>query len=162
MLKYIVCFIKLGKMGRFNILHNTTLIAILAIAAVGIGTVVATQTIQEDLVVQAGGGDPGNIIIQDGGLGIGDTPSATQLIRAKAADGSAANFLVRSDNADAVFNLRSLNGQPALQLQDGDSGQKYRLRLESPSGDLVIVDNTSGQNIRFKIQPNGDVCIGAC
>jgi len=151
-------------LGKMDILHNTTLIGILAIAAIGItsGIVYATQTISEDLIVQAGAGDPGNIIIQDGGLGIGDTPAPSQLIRAKATPGSPANFLVRSDNADAVFNLRSVNGQPALQLTDGDSGQKYRLRLNSPSGDLVIIDTTLGQDVRFKIQPNGDICIGAC
>jgi len=36
MLKYFGVLIKSGYMGKMNILHNTTLIAILAIAAIGL------------------------------------------------------------------------------------------------------------------------------
>jgi len=151
-------------MGKMNILHNTTLIAILAIAAIGLtsATVIATQIIDQDLVIEAGNGDPGNLILQDGNLGIGGTPGVNQLVRAEGAPNQPIAFLVRSDNAEAVFNMRSFGGIPALQLTDGDSGQKYRVRIGQPSEDFEIVDPTLGQNVRFRIQPNGDICIGAC
>jgi len=138
------------------------LIALLALGIFAItgGAVYATQIISQDFVIEAGAGEPGNLILQDGNLGIGGTPGPNQLVRAEGDPNQPISFLVKSVNAEAVFNLRSFGGIPAVQLTDGDSGQKYRMRIGQPSEDFEIVDTTLGQNIRLLIQPNGNVGIG--
>jgi len=141
---------------------DPVLIALLAVGIFTItgGAVYATQIISQDFVIEAGAGEPGNLILQDGNLGVGGTPGPNQLIRAEGDPNQPIAFLVKSVNAEAVFNLRSFGGIPAVQLTDGDSGQKYRLRINQPSEDFEIVDTTLGQNVRLLIQPNGNVGIG--
>ena len=132
------------------------------VVGVSIGTVSAvhiTNHFEGDVTIDAGA-QSGNLILNDGNLGIGGTPGPNQLVRAEGDPNQPISFLVRSDNAEAVFNMRSFGGIPALQLTDGDSGQKYRVRIGQPSEDFEIVDTTLGQNIRLLIQPNGNVGIG--
>jgi len=135
------------------------------VVGVSIGTVSAvhiTNHFEGDVTIDAGA-QSGNLVLNDGNLGVGATPTADQLIRAKGDQGSNAIFLVEGDKGSAVFNMKAKKGIPALQLTDGDTDQRYRVRLLQSSQALEFVDTTGGQNaVRMSIAPNGDVCIGAC
>jgi len=168
MLKYFGVLIKSGYMGKMNILHNTTLIAILAIAAIGLtsATVIATQIISEDFVIEAGNGDPGNLIIQDGRLGIGATPGTNQIIFAKGKDGIPASFRVDGVNQGAVFSLRATGGQPVFQWIDDDVSPPttFQARIAQPdTGEFQIIDATTlPAKVRISIDKNGTMCLGDC
>ncbi len=155
-----------GYMGKMNILHNTTLIAILAIAAIGItsATVIATQTISQDLIIEAGMGEDGDLLINNGSLGIGAIPGTNQVIFASGKDGIPASFRVDGVNAGAVFSLRATGGSPTLQFIDDDTSpkQKYQMTLLGDKTFVVRDGTTSPPDIRMKFSPNGDICIGAC
>ena len=88
---------------------DPVLIALLAVGIFTItgGAVYATQIISQDFVIEAGAGEPGNLILQDGNLGVGGTPGPNQLIRAEGDPNQPIAFLVKSVNAEAVFNLRA-------------------------------------------------------
>jgi len=153
-------------MSEMNLTKNTTLMGIIAIVAIGItsGSVIATQTFSQDLVIEAGGGENGNLIIQDGRLGIGATPGTNQILFAKGKDGIPASFRVDGVNAGAVFSLRATGGTPVLQFIDDDTTpkQKYQITLQGDKS-FVVKDATSAPpDILMKFSPNGDICIGAC
>ncbi len=168
MLKYYGVHNYEGYMGKMNILHNTTLIAILAIAAIGItsGTVIATQTISEDLVIEAGNGDPGNLIIDDGRFGIGATPGTNQLIFANGKDGIPASFRVDGVNSAAVFSMRATGGQPVFQWIDDDvsPSTKFQARIAQPdTGEFQIIDATTlPAKVKISIDKDGNMCLGDC
>ena len=153
-------------MSEMNLTKNTTLMGIIAIVAIGItsGTVIATQTFSQDLVIEAGGGENGNLIIQDGKLGIGATPGTNQILWAKGQDGIPASFRVDGVNAAAVFSLRATGGTPTLQFVDDDTSPKrtYQIRLAGDESFVVRDTTSSPPDIRMKFSPNGDICIGAC
>ena len=154
------------KMSEMNLTQHTSLLAIIAIVSIGItsGSVIATQTFSQDLVIEAGGGEDGNLIIQDGRLGIGATPGTNQIIFAKGKNGIPASFRVDGVNAGAVFSLRATGGTPTLQFVDVDTSPKrtYQMVLQGDES-FVVRDATSGPpEIRMKFSPNGDICIGAC
>ncbi len=153
-------------MSEMNLTQHTTLIAIIAIVSIGItsGTVIATQTFSQDVIIEAGGGENGNLIIQDGKLGIGATPGTNQVLWAKGKDGIPASFRVDGVNAGAVFSLRATGGTPTLQFVDDDTTpkQKYQLTLQGDKS-FVVKDTTSAPpDVLMKFSPNGDICIGAC
>jgi len=155
-------------MGKMNILHNTTLIAILAIAAIGLtsATVIATQTISQDLVIEAGGGENGNLIIQDGKLGIGATPGTNQILWAKGQDGVPASFRVDGVNAAPVFSLRATGGWPVFQWIDDDLSPPttFQARIAQPdTGEFQIVDATTlPAKVKISIDKDGNMCLGDC
>jgi len=121
-----------------------------------------TNHFEGDVTIDKGA-ESGNLVLNDGNLGVGATPSSAQLIRAQSDSGTPAIFLVEGNNGEAVFNLKSTNGIPAVQLSDGDSSQSYRIRMGQPNESFEIVDNTGGQNaIKMSIGKNGDICIGSC
>ncbi len=144
------------------------MIIILAIVAIGLtsGTVIATQLIEEDLRITAGNGQPGNLIIQDGRLGIHATPGTNQIIVAKGLPGVPASFRVDGQASAAVFSIVADGGTPVLQFVDEDTRpqNKYQIRMGQPDKKtLEIVDATTiPAEIRIKIESNGDICIGAC
>ena len=153
-------------MIEMNLTQNTTLLAIIAIVSIGItsGSVIATQTFSQDLIIEAGGGENGNLIIQDGKLGIGATPGNNQVLWAKGQDGVPASFRVDGVNAGAVFSLRATGGSPTLQFIDDDTSpkRKYQMTLQGDESFVLRDTTTSPQDIRMKFSPNGDICIGAC
>ncbi len=155
-------------MGKMNILHNTTLIAILAIAAIGLtsATVIATQIISEDFVIEAGNGDPGNLIVKDGRLGIGVTPGTNQIIFAKGKDGIPASFRVDGVNQAAVFSLRATGGQPVFQWIDDDVSPSttFQARILQPdTGEFQIIDATTNPaKVKISIDKDGNMCLGDC
>jgi len=136
------------------------------VIGVSIGTVSAvhiTNHFEGDVTIDKTMTEDGNLILNDGHLGIGATPNSIQLIRAQSVQGNNAVFLVVGDEGEAIFNLRATTGIPALQITDGDTSQKYRIRLGQSSQALEFVDTSAGPNaIRLKMLPNGDICIGAC
>ena len=69
-------------MGTLALPKNMFLITVLAIVSIGItaGSVLASQTISQDLIIEAGMGEDGNLLINDGRLGIGATPGTNQVI----------------------------------------------------------------------------------
>ena len=145
-----------------NISHNTTLIAILAIAAIGLtsATVIATQIISQDLVIEAGAGDPGNLILNDGRFGIGATPGTNQLIFANGKDGIPASFRVDGVNAGAVFSLRATGGQPVFQWIDDDLSPPttFQARIAQPdTGDFQIIDATTLPAVGYISATNSSV-----
>jgi len=163
MLKYYYFNTLLG-MGTMGLPKNMFLISVLAIVSIGItaGSVVAVQTFTSDVIIEAGGGESGNLLVNDGNLGIHAIPSDTQVISAKNKPGSAANFLVFGDKQSAVFSLKSKGAQAAIQLSDGDTNQVYRIRIAQPDTDrLEFVDITAGV-ARMTIDSNGNICIGNC
>ena len=168
MLKYYGVHNYEGYMGKMNILHNTTLIAILAIAAIGLtsATVIATQTISQDLVIEAGAGDPGNLILNDGRFGIGATPGTNQLIFANGKDGIPASFRVDGVNAGAVFSMRATGGQPVFQWIDDDLSPptKFQARIAQPdTGEFQIIDATTlPAKVKISIDKDGNMCLGDC
>jgi len=102
----------------------------------------------------------GDVIIDNGALGIGATPSGIQIIKAESTPGNSAVFLVVGNNGEAIFNLMATTGIPALQLTDGDNGQAYRMRISQPGERLEFVDITAGgNNIRMVIDNAGNVGI---
>jgi len=149
-----------------NLTQNTTLMAIIAIVSIGItsGSVIATQTFSQDLVIKAGGGENGNLIIQDGKLGIGAIPGTHQILWAKGDNGFPASFRVDGVNAPAVFSLRAVGGTPALQFVDDDTNPKrtYQITLQADESFVVKDATIFPPDIRMKFSPNGDICIGAC
>ncbi len=157
-----------GYMGKMNILHNTTLIAILAIAAIGLtsATVIATQIISEDLVIEAGNGDPGNLILDDGRIGIGATPGTNQLVFANGKDGIPASFRVDGVNSGAIFSMRATGGQPVFQWIDDDLSPptKFQARVLQPdTGEFQLIDATTNPiQVKISIKQNGDMCLGDC
>jgi len=153
-------------MSEMNLTQKTPLLAIIAIVAIGItsGTVIATQTFSQDLVIEAGGGEPGNLIIQDGKLGIGATPGTNQVLWARGDNGIPASFRVDGVNAGAIFSLRATGGTPTLQFVDDDTSPRRTYQI-SLGGDesFVVKDATSAPpDVLMKFSPNGDICIGAC
>ena len=152
-------------MGTIGLPKNMFLITVLAIVSIGItaGSVLASQTISEDLIIEAGIED-GNLLINDGRLGIGATPGTNQLIFAKGKDGIPASFRVDGVNAVAVFSLRATGGTPALQFVDDDTSPKrtYQIVLQGDESFVVRDATSSPPDILMKFSPNGDICIGAC
>jgi len=151
-----------------NILHNTTLIAILAIAAIGLtsATVVATQIISEDLLIQAGNGQDGDLVIIDGSLGIGTLPGTNQVIFAEGKDGIPASFRVDGVNAPAVFSLRATGAQPVFQWIDDDVSPPttFQARIAQPdTGEFQIIDATTlPAKVMISIDKDGNMCLGDC
>ncbi len=154
------------KMSEMNLTQHTSLIAIIAIVSIGItsGTVIATQTFSQDVIIEAGGGENGNLIIQDGKLGIGATPNTNQVLWAKGKDGIPASFSVDGVNAPAIFSLRATGGTPVLQFVDDDTSPKrnYQIVLQGDESFVVRDATSSPPDILMKFSPNGDICIGAC
>jgi len=177
MLKYYSVLNYEGYMGKMNILHNTTLIGILAIAAIGItsGTVIATQTISQDLVVEAGGGDSGDLTVQDGQvfipngnlqIGVGGTPTNPLI---DAAGTGLTTFRVTAVSGSGIFNLQSQGSgaQVGLQFTDLDGsgpGSGTKMRLASPGNDnrLDFTNENASPMDKFlmTIRDNGNVGIG--
>ena len=172
MLKYFKVSYIIRVNGQLDITNKASLIGILAIVAIGSAsaTVIATQTFNEDVIINEGIGptlgEPGNLIINDGRLGIGATPGANQVIFASGKDGIPASFRVDGVNQAAVFSLRATGGQPVFQWVDDDltPSTVFQARIEQPdTGVFQIIDATTlPAKVRMSIAPNGDVCIGAC
>lgn len=141
-------------------------VVILAVViGVSVGTasgVHITNHFEGDVTIDKGG-ESGNLILNDGHLGIGATPNSAQLIRAQSEPGNNAVFLVEGNQGEAIFNLKATSGIPGLQLTDGDNNQAYRMRIGQPDQALEFVDITGEQNaIRMSIDKNGDICLGSC
>ena len=114
-----------------------------------------------DVIIDQGA-ESGNLIVNDGALGIGVIPN-TQLIRAQGEQGAPARFLVEGNQGAAVFNLKATGGLPAVQITDGDTDTSYRIRIDQTTQDFELVDNSGTRNdVKMSISPNGDVCIGSC
>ncbi len=142
------------------------LITVLAIVSVGItaGSILASQTIAQDLIIEAGMGEDGDLLINNGSLGIGAIPGTNQVIFAKGKDGIPASFRVDGVNSAAVFSLRATGGTPTLQFVDDDTSPRRTYQI-SLGGDesFVVKDATSvPPDVLMKFSPNGDICIGAC
>jgi len=142
------------------------LITVLAIVSIGItaGSVLASQTITQDLIIEAGMGEDGDLLINDGRLGIGAIPGTNQVIFAKGKDGIPASFRVDGVNAPAVFSLRATGSTPVLQFVDDDTNPKrtYQMRLEGDESFVIKDVTTNPPDVLMKFFPNGDICIGVC
>jgi len=153
--------------GTIGLPKNMFLITVLAIVSIGItaGSVVASQTISEDLIIEAGIED-GNLLINDGRLGIGATPGTNQVIFAKGKDGIPASFRVDGVNAGAVFSLRATGGQPVFQWIDDDVSPptKFQARILQPdTGEFQIIDATTiPAKVKISIDKDGNMCLGDC
>jgi len=115
------------------------------------------------LVIEAGGGEDGNLIIQDGKLGIGATPGTNQILWAKGDNGIPAIFRVDGVNAGAVFSLRATGGIPALQFVDDDTNPKRTCQIILQGDETFVVRDATSfpPDVLMKFSPNGDICIGA-
>lgn len=142
------------------------LITVLAIVSIGItaGSVLASQTIPEDLIIEAGNGEDGNLLINDGRLGVGATPGTNQLIFAKGKDGIPASFRVDGVNDAAVFSLRATGGQPVFQWIDDDLSPSttFQARIAQPDTKrFELIDATTlPEKVRLVITEAGNIGIG--
>ncbi len=154
--------------GTIGLPKNMFLITVLAIISIGItaGSVLASETILQDLIIEAGNGEDGNLLINDGRLGIGATPGTNQLIFAKGKDGIPASFRVDGVNEAAVFSMRATGGQPVFQWIDDDVSPKttFQARIQQPdTGEFQIIDATTNPiKVKISIKQNGDMCLGDC
>ncbi len=150
--------------GTLALPKNLFLITVLAIVSIGItaGSVLASQTISQDLIIEAGGGEDGNLLINDGRLGIGATPGTNQIIFAKGKDGIPASFRVDGVNSAAVFSLRATGGTPTLQFVDDDTNPKrtYQIRLTSDESFVIKDATTLPAKVRLAITEAGNIGIG--
>jgi len=128
-------------MGTLGLPKNMFLITVLAIVSIGItaGSVLASQTIPGDLIIEAAGGEDGDLLINNGSLGIGAIPGTNQVIFASGKDGIPASFRVDGVNHAAVFSLRATGGQPVFQWIDDDVSPPttFQARIAQPdTGDF--------------------------
>jgi len=142
------------------------LITVLAIVSVGItaGSVLASQTISQDLIIEAGMGEDGDLLINNGSLGIGAIPGTNQVIFASGKDGIPASFRVDGVNSGAVFSLRATGGQAAFQWIDDDLSPptKFQARIAQPDTkrfELIDATTLPGK-VRLAITEAGNVGIG--
>jgi len=164
-------------MGIANYSKTSFLIMILAIVSIGItaGSVLAAQTIPEDLVIEAGGGEPGDLTVQDGQvfipngnliIGVGGTPTNALI---DATGTGLTVFRVTAVSGSGIFNLQSQGpgAQVGLQFTDLDGigpGSGTKMRLASPGNDNRL--DFTNENAAFMdkflmtIRDNGNVGIG--
>ncbi len=152
--------------GTLGLPKNMFLITVLAIVSIGItaGSVLASQTISQDLIIEAGMGEDGDLLINNGSLGIGAIPGTNQVIFASGKDGIPASFRVDGVNAGAVFSLRATGGQPVFQWIDDDLSPPttFQARISQPdTGDFHIIDATTlPAKVRLAITEAGNIGIG--
>jgi len=145
-----------GIMGTFSLPQNSFLIVILAIVLIGItaGSVLASTIFLEDLVIEAGGGESGNLIVKDGNIDIqngrliiGSDNALSPNPRVQVFGDGLTTFQINSEDGPAIFTMRSkgTSGQAGLQFNDDDtsgsgSGTVFRLRIPGNADRFEIVD----------------------
>jgi len=142
------------------------LITVLAIVSIGItaGSVIASQTISQDLIIEAGMGEDGDLLINNGSLGIGAIPGTNQVIFAKGKDGIPASFRVDGVNSGAVFSLRATGAQAVFQWIDDDLSPPttFQARIAQPDTKrFELIDATTlPAKVRLAITEAGNIGIG--